>query len=207
MKNTKIEWADHTFNPWWGCTKVSPACDNCYAAALDKRTGGDHWGAGQLRRRTNDANWRQPLKWNRNHEAFFKEHGHRQRVFCASMADVFDNAVDHKWRIDLMHLIADTPKLDWLLLTKRIGNVQKDVRFPPNVWLGKKYGILSEDLRRGFSECFRVLKPHGSLIFKWNETQIKTKDILALTDQKPLLGHPSGARAKTHWVLFVKDVA
>lgn len=78
-------------------------------------------------------------------------------------------------------------------------------------WLRKKYGVLSddwrEDLRQGFSECFRVLKPYGTLIFKWNETQIKTSEILALTDQKPLLGHGSGARAKTHWVSFLKDAA
>jgi protein gp37 len=59
---TNIEWCDSTFNPWWGCTKVSPACDNCYAAALDKRTGGNHWGAGVERRRTSPANWARSLR-------------------------------------------------------------------------------------------------------------------------------------------------
>lgn len=145
MKDSKIEWTDHTFNPWWGCTKVSPACDNCYAAALDKRTGGNHWGTGVDRRRTSPANWAQPLKWNKNHEEFFKEHGRRQRVFCASMADVFDNEVDPQWRRDLFGLIELTPNLDWLLLTKRIGNVQDMTRKAKsgdwldgtkNVWLG-----------------------------------------------------------------------
>lgn len=142
-QNTKIEWADHTFNPWWGCTRVSPACDNCYAAALDKRTGGDHWGANQPRKRTSAKNWLEPVKWNKQADKFFAEHGRRQRVFCASMADVFDNEVDPQWRSDLMALIDFTPNLDWLLLTKRIGNANKMLfeasgqdQIPANIWLG-----------------------------------------------------------------------
>jgi protein gp37 len=116
--NTKIEWTDHTFNPWWGCQKVSPGCDNCYAEALDKRTGGAHWGPGAERRRTSEANWNLPRKWNRQAE----KTGERPRVFCASMADVFDNAVPYQWRTDLWQLIRETPNLRWQLLTKRIGN-------------------------------------------------------------------------------------
>lgn len=142
-QNTKIEWADHTFNPWWGCTKISPACDHCYAAALDKRTGGDHWGANQPRKRTSAKNWLEPVKWNKQADAFFAEHGRRQRVFCASMADVFDNEIDPQWREDLFALINATPNLDWLLLTKRIGNANKMIfevsaqdQIPANVWLG-----------------------------------------------------------------------
>lgn len=81
----------------------------------------------------------------------------------------------------------------------------------PSAWLGKKYGILGEDWRedlsRGFAECFRVLKPGGVLIFKWNETQIKTSEVLALTPHKPLFGHISGKSAKTHWVTFMKALA
>jgi hypothetical protein len=76
-------------------------------------------------------------------------------------------------------------------------------------WMRKKYGVLEKDtwqhdIRQGFTECFRVLKPNGTLIFKWNEVSILLKDILALTDQKPVLGHPSGKRMQTHWVLFIK---
>lgn len=120
--NTNIEWATHTFNPWIGCTKISPACDHCYAEAWDRRFAVSghamHWGAGVERRRTSEENWKLPLKWNAEAE----KTGVRPRVFCASLADVFDNEVPSQWRIDLMKLIRATPHLDWLLLTKRIGN-------------------------------------------------------------------------------------
>lgn len=140
-ENTKIEWAHHTFNPWVGCTKVSPACDHCYAEAWAKRTGNGHlWNDGE-RRRTSEATWRLPLKWNREAE----ERGIRYRVFCASLADVFDNVVPDEWRGDLLRLIRQTPHLDWLLLTKRIGNARHMLERTlsaghlwhwPNVWLG-----------------------------------------------------------------------
>lgn len=75
-------------------------------------------------------------------------------------------------------------------------------------WMGKKYGILGadwqEDLKQGFAECFRVLKTGGTLVFKWNETQIPTKDVLACTPVKPLFGHISGKRSNTHWICFMK---
>lgn len=83
------------------------------------------------------------------------------------------------------------------------------VRAGPKSWLAAKYGKLSadwrDDIRAGFAECFRVLVPDGVLIFKWNETQIKVGEILALTPHKPLFGHPSGKRANTHWICFMKD--
>lgn len=148
-ENSKIQWTDHTFNPWIGCTKVSPGCDNCYAEAReDKRLHRVKWGAGQPRHRT--KTWGEPVKWN----AAAAAAGRRDRVFCASLADVFDNEVDGFWRLDLFRLIVNTPHLDWLLLTKRIGNAAKmmqDVaevigaamldagdkyRPLPNVWLG-----------------------------------------------------------------------
>lgn len=141
-ENTKIEWCDHTFNPWIGCTKVGPGCDNCYAEAdFDKRRRVVSWGVGNPRKRTAASTWNKPLSWNRNHEKFFAKHGRRQRVFCSSLADVFDNEVDPKWRRELFDLIELTPNLDWLLLTKRIGNVVRmlpshDWAARPNVWLG-----------------------------------------------------------------------
>jgi len=143
-ENSKIEWTDHTFNPWEGCQKVGPGCDHCYAETRNARFSGGqavNWGPGAPRRRTSEANWRKPLAWNAAHFEFFAKHRRRQRVFCASLADVFDNEVDQKWRRDLFDIIELTPNLDWLLLTKRIGNV---VRMLPshdwaargNVWLG-----------------------------------------------------------------------
>ena len=133
-ENSKIEWTDHTFNPWIGCTKVSPACDNCYAEAMmDTRYGRVTWGAGQPRERTSAANWRKPVKWNLEARADNK----RTFVFCASLADVFDNEVDPQWRADLFALIRATPALTWLLLTKRIGNVRRMVDvMPRNVAIG-----------------------------------------------------------------------
>lgn len=130
---TSIEWTDHTFNPWIGCQAVSGACDHCYAETLVQRWGGDF----STRRRTAPLNWRQPLLWNRKAQAA----GVRGRVFCASLADVFDNQVPPEWRYDLWDLIRVTPWLDWQLLTKRPMNILR--MLPPdwglgwpNVWLG-----------------------------------------------------------------------
>lgn len=82
------------------------------------------------------------------------------------------------------------------------------VRAGPKSWLAAKYGKLGddwrEDLRAGFSECFRVLKPHGTLVFKWNETQVKLREVLALTPAQPLFGNTSGKKAGTHWLVFMK---
>lgn len=142
-EHTKIEWCDATFNPWIGCTKVSPGCDHCYAeCSTPARTLQVNWGPGAPRRRTSVSNWELPKRWNAQADAFMAQHGRRQRVFCASLADVFDNAVDREWRDDLATLILNTPDLDWLLLTKRIGNAgamlgQMFLDGPPdNLWLG-----------------------------------------------------------------------
>lgn len=136
-KDSRIEWTHHTFNPWWGCVKVSAACDHCYAETWAKRLGKQVWGPSSGRRFFGDAHWKEPLKWNR--EAL--EENVRRRVFCASMADVFENRQDLiPHRVRLLELIASTPQLDWLLLTKRIHLVRKQLpkgyEFPQNVWLG-----------------------------------------------------------------------
>jgi protein gp37 len=145
MKNSSIEWTHHTFNPWIGCTRVSPGCQHCYAETMmDKRYGKVKWGPQGKRMRTSTDYWKQPLKWNREAAAA----GERRRVFCASLADVFESKRDqardmHSWRSDLFSLIRMTPHLDWLLLTKR-----PEMIFPlfpwfiteiekyPNVWIG-----------------------------------------------------------------------
>ena len=135
-ENTKIEWADHTFNPWIGCQHVSAACDFCYAETLmDHRLGQVVWGPHGERVRTKDANWRKPLGWNRRAEAA----GVRERVFCASLADVFDNRAPDQWRTDLWNLIDETPHLIWMLLTKRPENIKAmkpETGWQRNVWLG-----------------------------------------------------------------------
>ena len=141
-ENSSIEWTHHTFNPWIGCQKVGPGCDHCYAETWDAR--GLHqrerrWGPHAARTRTSAANWRKPLAWDRAAAAASQ----RKRVFCASLADVFDShqSILPKWRADLWALIRATPNLDWMLLTKRPGNIAK--MLPPdwgggwpNVWLG-----------------------------------------------------------------------
>jgi len=126
--NSKIEWTDHTFNPWIGCTKVSPGCEHCYAEARDQRFAkGVHWGKGAPRQRTSAANGKQPLAWDR--EARYAQTcvisgdpSFRPRVFCASLADWLDDEVPVEWLADLLELIRGTPHLDWLLLTKRPEN-------------------------------------------------------------------------------------
>jgi len=133
---SKIEWCHHTFNAWWGCAKVpnDPACHNCYAETWAKRTGFQIWGQSKPRRMLSDAQWRKPLKWNR--EA--ADAGERHRVFCSSMADVFEDRDDlADARSRLWELIEATPSLDWLLLTKRPENFgMLRVKSRHNVWLG-----------------------------------------------------------------------
>lgn len=137
---SSIEWTDSTFNPWIGCTKISLACDHCYAEALmDTRHHRVTWGGD--RSRTSPGNWQQPRRWQKQAVAFFAEHGRRQRVFCSSLADVFDNQVPTEWRDDLWALIRDTPDLDWQLLTKRPQNIGKMLpafwdEVKGHVWLG-----------------------------------------------------------------------
>lgn len=147
-KNTNIEWCHATFNPWWGCNKVSPGCAHCYAEGFAKRTGNAVWGANAPRRFFGNIHWNEPRKWNAEAET----EGQRKRVFCASMADVFEDREDLLTeRRKLLDLIRETPWLDWLLLTKRPENIAvvmekalggtfnpntTFIQDFPNVWLG-----------------------------------------------------------------------
>ena len=142
-EKTGIAWCDSTFNPWLGCTKIGDGCTNCYAEVQDSRKrwdgGKTHWGAAVPRYRTSASNWAQPISWNKKAAASRKP----RRVFCASLADVFDNEVPCEWRTDLWNLVVATPNLSWLLVTKRISNARRMVpirwwhgeAFPPNVRL------------------------------------------------------------------------
>jgi protein gp37 len=150
-EHTKISWCDHTFNPWRGCTKVSPGCTHCYAETLSKRNPGvlGEWGPSGTRPIAAEAQWREPLRWNRIAE----KEAQRHLVFCASLADVFEAVPEHvhgaitSTRLRLWNLIRDTPWLDWLLLTKRperIGQIMPHGSWP-NVWLGTS--VESDDWR------------------------------------------------------------
>lgn len=137
-ENSNISWTRHTFNPWIGCARKSEGCRNCYAERQAEHRGWAKWGINTPRYLTADSTWKEPLRWNRKAQAA----GERHRVFCASLADVFDahpDVVDARAR--LWRLIDKTPHLDWLLLTKRPENI---VGMLPddwgdgrhNVWLG-----------------------------------------------------------------------
>lgn len=143
---SNISWTDHTFNPWIGCTKVSPGCAHCYAAQQDaaKRWTPEGWGPGKPRRLTADSTWRLPVRWNLGEVCLScgtRQRGRlgrpddcgcgalakggrtrRQRVFCASLADWLDEEVPVEWLRRLLGLIKETPNLNWQLLTKRPQN-------------------------------------------------------------------------------------
>jgi protein gp37 len=134
---TGISWCHHTFNPWWGCSRVSPACRFCYADRDAKRWGHELWRRNGERKLMSDGYWAKPARWNRD----AARAGERRRVFCASMADVFeDHPAVADARARLLDVIEATPALDWLLLTKRIENVAGMVpwgdAWPGNVWIG-----------------------------------------------------------------------
>jgi protein gp37 len=171
-KNSTIEWTHHTFNPWWGCSKVSPACTNCYAEAWAKRVGQNVWGNRADRRTFGESHWEQPLRWDSEAEQFRT----RYRVFCASMADVFEPRKDlSEERAKLWELIAATQNLDWLLLTKRPGSISslapwRDGCWPDNVWLGTTVEsqvwadrrlplLLKYPAKRRFLSCEPLLGP------------------------------------------------
>jgi protein gp37 len=130
---TSIAWTDHSFNPWWGCTKVDPGCTNCYADSFSTRLGLDIWGPSKGRRTFGDKHWQEPIRWNRKAPS---------RVFCGSMCDwAEDHPTAEAQRPRLWQLIRDTPALTWQLLTKRADRIPECL--PPdwgpgylNVWLG-----------------------------------------------------------------------
>lgn len=164
---TGIAWTDSTFNPWWGCSKVGPGCDFCYAEEFDRTKGGDHWGPDKTPRVMSGSNWRNPVRWQRDHAKFFDEHGHNRRVFCGSMCDVFDKNAPDGQRDRLWELIRNTPDLDWQLLTKRAPNIRKYL--PPfwddiksHVWLGvtvenREHGLPRIDYLRQMDSAVKFL--------------------------------------------------
>lgn len=144
-ENSAISWTRHTWNPWMGCTKVSPACDGCYAEALmDKRYHKVQWGPHGERVRTGAKNWSDPLRWQRQAE----KNGDRPFVFCASLADIFDNQVDPQWRTDAFAVMRQTPALVYLLLTKRPQNIVRLADAAGGLPANAALGTTAEDQKR-----------------------------------------------------------
>ena len=209
-ENSKIEWTTHTFNPWAGCTRVSPACENCYAETDTKRYGYVDWGPRATRRVVSEATWRNPIKWNNDAHAT----GVRARVFCASWADVFEDRPEVvAARIRLWHLIDQTPHLDWLLLTKRPQNIGPMIpvewrgRWPANVWLGTTV----EDQRRA-EERIPHLAEHAAVVrFLSVEPLLGEVDLrryLGTVVDWVLVGGESGAKSRPMqpaWARSVRD--
>lgn len=218
--NTKIEWAHHSWSPWWGCTEVSPACDHCYARELAKRFGWSEkaapesrkfpiWGKDTLRRGMSDEHWRQPEKWN----AAAMRDGVRYRVF-PSMCDPFE-WIDYVQIIrgDFWSLIDDTPHLDWLLLTKRPQNVMRLIpeqwreKLPHNVWIGatvenQQYAdIRIPELRKipasvRFLSCEPLLGPVDLTNLSVGAEQWNCLDPIEAADAEP-----GAANGVVHWVI------
>lgn len=214
---TNIEWANSTFNPWIGCSKVSPGCAHCYAETLmDKRFGKARWGKGERRILTSIHNWYQPLVWDMN----ARKRGTRPRVFCASVADVFDPEIPYQWRYDLFELIEATSNLDWLILTKRpekIGRMIAEIATPmceawdrqriapANVWLGTSV----EDQTRADIRIPALLKVPAAIHFLSVEPLLGPVHLGDLSGLDwVIVGGESGPRARpmrTEWVFPIRD--
>lgn len=172
IEQTKIEWCDFTVNFWEGCQKVGPGCDHCYAEARDQRfTGGTHWGP-QAPRRKVKGGVSKLFSIQRKAEAFREEHGHWPRVFCSSLSDVFDNAVDQSWRNEALSTIHACPDTRVMLLTKRVGNVFQMI--PPR-WASPELGGWPDHV--------------GLMITVVNQAEAD-RDIPKLLDLKNKLGIP-----------------
>lgn len=191
MEKTTIEWVrnsdgtpGYTFNPWLGCTHVSPGCNHCYAETLmDQRFGKVAWGKGKSRVRTSVDTWRKPVRWNTQAAAA----GMRIRVFCASLADVFDPEVETEWRRDVFSLIGATPQLDWLILTKRPHLIPSMVPmrdgagrnwmrdgFPANIWIGTSV----EDQRRADERIPHIMRVPAAIRFLSCEPLLGPLDLM-----------------------------
>jgi protein gp37 len=206
--NTSIAWCDHTFNPWHGCARVSPGCENCYAEAQGKRFG-TQWGTKADRRFFGEKHWQEPLKWN----VTAANVGERRRVFCASMADVFEDRRDlDEPRARLWRLIEATPHLDWLLLTKRPENADKLAAgaaadcfgdgeamppvWPRNVWLGTTV----EDQRRADERIPHLLRVPAAVRFLSCEPLLQPVDLTPyLVDDLHRIGR--APRMEIDWVI------
>lgn len=200
---TGIQWTDHTFNPWWGCEKVSPACKHCYAETFSKRLGLPLWGGPDTARRmASEKTWSEPARWNRAAE----KAGERRRVFCASMADVFEDREDLLVaRARLFFAVCMTPGLDWLLLTKRPehadrlwrlaaheANGQQGAVWPANVWIG----TTAEDQEQADKRIPHLLAIPAAVRFLSVEPMLWPIQIAGLGIHWVIIGGESGPKAR-----------
>ena len=206
-EKTGIAWTDHTFNPWIGCTKVSAGCENCYAARDNNRYGWvREWGKDY--RLTSDANWKKPVQWAKKAVA----DGVTRRVFCASLADVFDEKVSEQWRTDLVDLILDTEEiggLEWLILTKRPENISKMFRGMARA-TNIRIGITCEN-----NEMARLRMPvfldswQGKNFISWEPALSPITDNVPFTDNLIdwiIAGCESGPGARPCSIDWIRDM-
>jgi protein gp37 len=209
-KDSKIEWTDHTFNPWWGCVKVSPGCQNCYAETLCSRFPGEEgkiWGPAKTttRRLFGDKHWNDPMRWQKAAAKAEKQ----AKVFVASMADVFE---DHPkvWgaRMRLWRVISETPNLIWLLLTKRPENIRRmlpvgwEDHLPDNVWLGTS----TENQEWADKRIPFLLDIRAAVHFISYEPALGPIDIARYLDRWPTSEHPASQeelerKGAINWVI------
>ena len=222
MASSNIEWTDYTFNPWWGCTKLSAGCKNCYAEKFDARFKGNHWGDNATRKFFGENHWNQPVRWNKKAE----KDGVRRRVFCASMSDVFEihgtpdvNQKIERERMRLWELIIATPMLDWLLLTKRPENL---ALLPQTLLVGNRMniwlGVTAENQKQADIRIPLLFKKSGSAVVRFvsYEPAIGPVNIDKYLSRGPvenginwvIAGGESGHGARPmneHWVRNVRD--
>jgi protein gp37 len=214
--NTKIQWCDHTWNPWHGCTMVSPGCANCYAEQQNKLPVRVRWGRGEVRYRSSETYLTAPARWNTDSERAVAKGGRRLRIFCASNADILDPEVhefDPSWQVDLWGMVEQTPHLDWLLLTKR---PEQAKRLLPKAWLhgawpvNAWFGVSVEDQTLADRRIPKLLELPAPIKF------LSCEPLLGPVDLQPwlsklqwvIVGGESGPKARPmhpRWARSLRD--
>lgn len=173
MKNTKIEWCDHTVNFWWGCTELSEACQNCYARAIAKRFKVDCWGDDKLRH----FRFERAIEEVRKLNASAKRRHVVEMVFVNSMSDFFDGNVSDGIRLSLWRLFGECENLRFMILTKRAQHFRNHFRtygsnIPPNVHFG-----ITAEMQERFDERMSALVGLGVRVFLSCEPLLGAIDI------------------------------